>query len=129
MKKKFFSSLALMVFGLSLSSTAYARPKPNLYPNKKLKTVSQVQSDRDVIECQIKAEDYESSTGGGKNSGSRDVARGAARGAALGALAGTIKKDNAGRSAGAGAAVGGLAAVLDRRRKQKELQQNGSPQY
>lgn len=105
---------------------AVARPRPDLYPNQYLKSVGDVQANRDVIECEIQADDYVVEKQG---SAGKDAARGAVKGAALGALASTITKSNAGRGAGAGAAVGGLSSLLGSKKQQKEYEQQGSPEF
>ena len=124
-------SLYIAAFLLVLPSVCLATPKPDLYPNKHLKIVGQVQANRDTIDCRIQAEDYLASSYSQDNrqAARREALRRGARGAALGALGSTITKNNAGRGAGAGAAIAGTASMLDSRRQQRELQQSGSPQY
>ena len=124
-------SLHMVTFLLVLPAVCLAAPKPDLYPNKHLKSVGQVQANRDMIDCRIQAEDYVGSSYSQNNRQDvrREATRRAARGAALGALGSTITKNKAGRGAGAGAAIAGTASVLDSRRQQRELQQSGSPEY
>ena len=103
-----------------------ASPRPELYPNAKLKEAGPSQSRKDIADCQIQAEDYESKNSSNKQ-GERvgNTAKGAAKGAALGALGGTIVNGKAGRGAGAGAAIGGVKAVAQNRKEARE----GSPVY
>jgi len=107
--------LGAVFFAPSLVSAA---PRPELYPNKHFKSVGPTRARKDIVECQIRAEDYlgENATVTRQDS-ARATTRSAARGAAMGALAGAIKKDNVGRSLGAGAALGGLSGVMRNRKK------------
>jgi hypothetical protein len=125
--KSFVLSTALLLSLLPVS--AQALPKPDLYPNAHLKGVGKVRADRDIIECQIQAEDYLRGQQSTKPSTARAGLGGAARGAALGALAGTITKSGAGRGAGAGAAVGGLASVVGSAKEKRTEEREGSPEY
>ena len=124
-------SLHLTVCLSVLPAVCLAAPKPDLYPNKHLKSVGQVQANRDMIDCRVQAEDHLSSrySQNNRQDARREALRRGARGAALGALGSTITKNNAGRGAGAGAAMAGTASLLDSRRQERELQQSGSPQY
>ncbi len=108
---------------ISLPSAVLATPTPNLYPNQHLNEVGATAARRDVIDCQIKAEDYLAQNSK-SNSGAKKVLRGGAKGAALGALGGAIA-GNAGRGAGAGAAIGGTASLLNSAKESRE----GSPEY
>ncbi len=119
-------ALALALF--NVSDLAHARPRPDLYPNQHLKSMGYVAVDRDIIECETKARDYDARSPNQGN-GAKNVARGAVRGTALGALAGTITGAGAGRGAGAGAAVGGVKSVLDERKTRRENEESGSPEY
>lgn len=115
--------IAVIVVVSMVPAVSFAKPSPDLYPNQKLNSVGATQARRDVIDCEIKAEDYESQNSQ-SYSGARSAVRGGVRGAALGALGGAIM-GNAGRGTGAGAAIGGTKAVLDNRKESRE----GSPQY
>lgn len=87
-----------------------ASPKPVLYPNAHLKSVGQVQADKDIAECQEIAEQYASSSNTGKNI-AKNTAIGAGAGAAGGAVAGAIS-GSAGSGSAAGAAAGATIGLI-----------------
>lgn len=119
---------AFLALVLLMPRVSHALPKPDLYPNQKLKTVSAVQADQDVSACEVQAQDYLSTRGDTSKAGA-PVVKGAVRGAAVGALAGSITGAGAGRGAGAGAAVGGIHSGAGARRQRKDEASNGTPEY
>lgn len=114
--------LTLLVSFTAFASSAFAVPRPDLYPNEYFRQVGPERARRDINDCSVAANDY-------LGESSRTRARGAlgetAKGAAKGALAATIMGSNAGRGAGAGAALGGLKGVGTARSES----QYGSAEY
>jgi hypothetical protein len=100
---------ALLV-GLAACGTA----KPMLYPNDQYKKVGGDQAERDIADCQSKAQEYVKSGGRGvemAKEGARNAGVGAAVGAAGGAVGGAIGGDPA-QGAAVGAATGATAGLL-----------------
>ncbi len=92
----------LILFALALIGCGAAQ-RPVLYPNNHLKTVGNVQADRDVNDCMQTAEAYVK-----KNQDSK-VAEGAVKGGAIGAATGAAigaVTGNFGRGLASGAAGG-----------------------
>jgi len=107
----------LHVFSLAcvlLALAACSATTPTLYPNDQYQKVGAAQADRDVADCEAKAQEYVKSGGqGGQKAveAARNTGVGAAMGAAGGAVGGAIG-GNAGQGAAVGAASGATAGLL-----------------
>lgn len=111
MSKRVLSiALALSLSGLPACSAA----KPTLYPNEQYNKVGKEQAERDIADCEARAEEYVKTGGqGGQKAAdaARNVGVGAAVGAAGGAVGGAIG-GNVGQGAAAGAAGGATAGLV-----------------
>ena len=110
MNRKILSGLfALLLLGGCASQMAKQKA-PVLYPNEKMSQKTGAEIDRDIAECDFKADKYVQKPSTGEQV--RDVflsaLEDAAVGSAAGALGGTIMGSKVGRATGAGAAAGGL---------------------
>lgn len=88
--------------------------RPTLYPNDQYQKVGAAQADRDVADCEAKAQQYVKSGGQGgqmAKEATRNVGVGATVGAASGAVGGAIG-GSAGEGAAIGAASGATAGLL-----------------
>lgn len=85
---------------------------PVLYPNEQVTRKSAAEVDRDIQDCDFKADHYVKKPTTGEQV--RDVLLGAAESAVVGTAAGALTgaiTGHAGRTTGAGAAVGGLVGA------------------
>jgi outer membrane lipoprotein SlyB len=87
-----------------------AGPKPILYPNTHFKSVGQEQADKDIAECKAFAEQYASTSEGGKRM-VKSTAMGAGVGAASGAVGGAIR-GSASQGSLVGAAAGATIGLI-----------------
>lgn len=97
---------------LVLLAAGCASPEPVLYPNAHLEAVGQAVAERDIEDCQARAEAYGASAEkgkGGKVAGSTAVGGGA--GAAVGAAGGAVR-GVPGTGAAVGAATGATAGLV-----------------
>jgi len=105
---------ALALGWCALSLSACSTSKPTLYPNEQYQKVGAEQADRDIADCEAKAEQYVKTGGQGAQmakEGARNVGVGATVGAASGAVGGAIG-GNPGEGAAVGAASGATAGLL-----------------
>ena len=88
---------------------------PVLYPNDELHKKSAAQVERDIEDCDYKADHYvqKPTTGAQVRDVLLTALEDAAVGSAAGAIGGTIMGSNVGRSTGAGAAAGGLIGAYE----------------
>ena len=105
-------SLAVLLVVLLTGCSTQSQRAPLLYPNSTLERKSQAQVQRDIDECNAKADQYVKPLSTGtqlKRVGLATLESGAV-GAAAGAVGGTIF-GKAGRGTAAGAAVGGMTGA------------------
>jgi hypothetical protein len=94
--------------------SACTATRPTLYPNEQYQKVGAAQADRDIADCEAKAQQYVKSGGQGGQmavEAARNTGVGAAVGAAGGAVGGAIGGDP-GQGAAVGAASGATAGLL-----------------
>jgi len=94
------------IFFLFLTSCASS---PILYPNTHLKTVGEVQAQKDIAECEVMANQYVKSDAG--IAAAKSTAIGGAGGAVIGGAAGAVT-GSLGRGIGVGAATGAAAGLV-----------------
>jgi outer membrane lipoprotein SlyB len=87
-----------------------AASRPVLYPNQKLESVGSAAAEREIQDCEARAQQYVDNGARVKQVG-RDTAVGAGTGAAVGAVVGAIG-GNPGEAAAQGAAGGATAGLV-----------------
>ena len=106
--------IAIGLTGILLTVSACSSMRPTLYPNEQWQKVGAAQADRDIDDCEAKAEEYVK-TGGQAGPMAIETAKnigvGAAVGAASGAVGGAIY-GNPTQGAAAGAAGGATAGLV-----------------
>ena len=101
-----------LVLLLGLAATGCAAPEPVLYPNAHLESVGTAAAERDIEECQARAEAYGASAKDGKaGKVAGSTAIGGAGGGAVGAAGGAVL-GRPGRGAAVGAATGATAGLV-----------------
>lgn len=104
--------LCAMMFAAAGCATREEQMRPVLYPADSLHQKSQVEVQRDIAECDAKAQRYFPPEPGSEKA--RRVALSALESAVVGTAAGAVGGSivsKAGRGAGAGAAIGGLTGA------------------
>jgi len=102
MKKIQLGILILIITGCSSTG-------PVLYPNAHLQKVGEVQAQKDVEECEVRANHYVRSDAGIE--AAKSTAIGGAGGAVIGGAAGAVT-GNFGRGVGVGAAAGAATGLV-----------------
>jgi len=104
MMKRFLILITILLL------TGCASQGPVLYPNAYLKMVGEEKAQRDIEECERKADEYVKSDAGLE--AAKSTAAGGAAGAVIGGAAGAVT-GNLGRGAGVGAAAGAASGLVD----------------
>ena len=102
----------MIAIPFALLAAGCASPEPVLYPNAHLEAVGQAEAERDIEDCQARAEAYGASAKddkGAKVAGS--TAAGGGAGAATGAVGGAVL-GTPGTGAAVGAATGATAGLV-----------------
>ena len=103
-------NITLILIAFCFLIVGCAGPKPILYPNTHFKSVGQEQAEKDIAECKAFAEQYASTSEGGKNM-VKSTAMGAGMGAASGAVGGAIS-GSASQGSLIGAAAGATVGLI-----------------